>query len=111
MQNPITYYAQTPAIDSLCELYGSHWQHMPHLEKLAIASATAQAVFSAESDVYDALLSETSIPYLAACDGFIFNNHNPVIELLEQLDQELDAGKATALVIGIYSNLDFTQSK
>lgn len=109
MEKPITYYAQTPAIESLCEAYGTHWQNMSYLEALKIASATAQAVFNAESDVVDALTIQSSIPYLATCDGFQFQDHNTVTQLLDQLDSELDASMATDLVIGIYSNVDFPQ--
>ncbi|MEM0978884.1 MAG: hypothetical protein AAGH78_01285 [Cyanobacteria bacterium P01_H01_bin.58] len=109
-QKPITYYVQTPAVDALCKKYGSHLQHMPHLEKLAIASAASQAVFNAESELYSGLFEgEVSISYLATWEGFEFDNHDQVVKLLTQLDKELDAPMTTNLVIGICSNLDFIQ--
>ena len=107
MQKPITYYAQTPAINSLCEKYGPYLEGMPHLEKLNLAAAVSQAVLRTEEDVLNSLIDNSSIPYLATCDGFMFEDHNNVLPLLDQLDNELDASMATNLVIGIYSNVDF----
>ncbi|MEO0349501.1 MAG: hypothetical protein AAF282_05555 [Cyanobacteria bacterium P01_A01_bin.15] len=108
-QNPITYYVQTPAIEILCKNYGSYLENMAHLEKLKIAAALSQAVFRAEADVLDALLENSSVAYLATCDGFNFENHNSIVQLLRQLDNELNSPMAAELVTGIYSNLDFTQ--
>ncbi|MGD1853975.1 MAG: hypothetical protein ACFB2W_06950 [Leptolyngbyaceae cyanobacterium] len=108
-QKPITYYAQTTAVNALCQQYGSHWQDMPKLEALTIAAAIATAIANAESDALNMLTCECSIPYLATCDGFRFQDHNRTLTLLEQLDTELDSSRAANLVIGIYSNINFLQ--
>lgn len=105
MAKPLTYYAQTAAIDGFCSKYGSYWQGMTNAERLNIASAIAQSLLHTELDVLNALTQQGSISYLATCDGFKFEDHNEVVKLLDQLDTELDSHKAIHLLEGIYSTM------
>lgn len=105
MTNPITYYAQTPAIDGLCSKYGSYLQGMTNAERLNIGSAIAQSLLHTEMDVLNALTQQGSISYLATCEGFRFEDHDEVVRLLNQLDTELDSHKAVNLLEGIYSTM------
>lgn len=105
MTKPLTYYAQTPAIEGLCSKYGSYWQGMANKERLNIASAIAQSVSQLEIDVLNVLFHESSIPYLATCEGFRFEDHDEVMQLLNQLNTELDSRTAIRLLEGIYSTM------
>lgn len=107
MQKTMTYYAQTPAIDSLCAKYGSFWQGLSTIERLHIASAIAESLMHIETDLLNTLMKDCSIDVIVANRGFEFEDNTEVIQLLKQLDAELDPPKSANLLIGIYSNITF----
>ncbi|MBE9065143.1 hypothetical protein IQ260_00555 [Leptolyngbya cf. ectocarpi LEGE 11479] len=107
MSKPITYYVQTPAVDRLCNKYGSYWQGLTNKERLNIASAVAQHLLYLETDSLNLLLADASLCSLATRDEFEFEDHDEVMRLLDHMEIQLDATQMVRLLEGIYSNMTF----
>ncbi|MEM9903905.1 MAG: hypothetical protein AAF921_02635 [Cyanobacteria bacterium P01_D01_bin.44] len=93
----ITQHLQTPAVDSLCDVFGPRWEHMPRADRLAILMSLATAAYCAD----DSGVSERLDILAEDISGHDFQDAQ-ISPLLCQLDGELETvEQALALIGGI----------
>ena len=99
---PITYYVQTPAIETFCANYGSYLENLSIPDRLALAKGLTECLLHVVGSEQDYSLS-------TACkaDGHVFGNGTVEDQirlegLIETLDYELkpaEAGQFAAAIL------------
>ncbi|MEM7066779.1 MAG: hypothetical protein AAF572_26885 [Cyanobacteria bacterium P01_B01_bin.77] len=98
---PVTYFATTPAIESLCANYGPYLENLSIPDRLALTKGLTECLLQTVGYEQDC-----SLIHACKADGHVFGNGTVqgqiLLEgLIESVDQELTAREAAQLAISI----------
>ena len=96
---PITYWVSTPAIQMMCNQFGSFWERLKDDDRYCIAWGLAEGLMVTAQNG-----KRKRLDLICTQDGHKFPNHSQTMKLLKQLDSELNGAEARHLAAGILLN-------
>ena len=102
---PITYFASTAAIESLCANYGSYLENLSIPDRLALVNGLTECLLQTVGYEQDC-----SLIHACKADGHVFGNGTvqgqiTLEGLIESVDQEITPREAAQLATGILQTI------